>query len=322
VICETNVFKFLIDVTVLASNNYSLETRFSFEFSEQDLTVVRPKMFKKLGLCAWPVLALFGSLSLLSSPIVQSAVIFEDSFTTLDLSKTMSGAKWNGRAYVDAVDAPSIIDPGVAQFYYQGSTDVNEDSFSELRFDLGGLYPEIWLQFYLYIPANYEHRDAPGPDNNKVLRLWGSDYNNVEKVGLSVWSDGGGNSQLIADWNRNGDGIGPKGDVARLIGPEDRGSWMKIRVHVVAARSSSSPGSIRVWKNDDLIINNFQTVDSFFAGEAHAYRYGYLLGWSNSGFDETTRLFIDDVVFATNQSDLDSGGSISSPPSPPEITIE
>lgn len=279
-------------------------------------------MFKKTNVYRRAALAVAGGFSLLAASVATGAVIFEDSFTSLDLSKTMSGAKWDGRAYVDAVEASSVVDKGVAQFYFQGSSDINEDSFSELRFDLGALYPEVWLQFYLYIPPNYVHRDAPGPDNNKILRLWGRDYNDVEKVGLSVWRGQDGSSQVIADWNVDGGGIGPKGDVAELIGRSDLGSWIKIRVHVVAAKSDSAPGSIRVWKNDDLIINNYQTVDSFYAGEAHGYRYGYLLGWANSGFNETTRLYVDGVIFATSKADLDNAGAIISPPSPPEINIQ
>ncbi|WP_157677789.1 heparin lyase I family protein [Marinobacter sp. es.042] len=251
-------------------------------------------------------------------------IIFEDDFTGFDFSKSMSGAGWDSQRSVNVVDAPSVVNAGVAQFLFEGSSDASGDAFSELRFDLGKLYPEVWLQYYLFIPANYFHRDAPGPDNNKILRVWGTSYDDVEKVGLSVWAGSSGDSRLIVDWNRGGDGIGPKGEgVGSFIGASDRGKWMKIRVHLVAAKSSASPGSIRVWKNNNLIINELQTVNNFYSGEAHAYRYGYLMGWSNSGFDEATRINIDGVVFATSADDLENGqGAVQFPPSPPQINVE
>lgn len=266
---------------------------------------------------------LFYPFLFLTSVSANSVVIFEDDFSSGDLSKSMSGAKWTSKVYVDVVSSPSVVSSNSAQFSFKGSGDLGEDAFSELRFDLGKLYPEIWLQFYLYVPSNYYHRDAQSTDNNKLLRLWGATYNDSEKLGLSTWLGSSGGSRLIADWNRSGQGIGPKGETySSFITSADRGNWMKIRVHVEAASSSGSPGSIRVWKNDELVINNYQTVDSFASGEPHAYRYGYLLGWSNSGFNQETKFNIDSVVFATSEADLENGISGQSPPSPPQIEVQ
>jgi hypothetical protein len=264
--------------------------------------------------------AIFGSS-------VSGVVIFEDSFTGGDLTKTMSGAKWGGQVNVEVIEVievSSVVNEGVVQFSFKGSSDTSSDAFSELRFDLGKLYPEIWLQFYMYIPLNYVHRDAIGSDNNKILRLWGSDYNNVEKIGLSTWPGSSNSSRLIADWNRGGAGIGPKGpEASSFITESDLGKWMKVRFQVIAASSLSSPGSMRVWKNDELIIDHYQAVDNFYSGEPHSYRYGYLMGWSNSGFNELTKINIDGVVFATSKDDFSDSGNLLSPPNPPlQIYVE
>lgn len=255
-------------------------------------------------------------------------VIFQDDFSSGDLSKTQSGAQWGSQVYVSVVSSPSLSSDNSARFYFKGSSDLSEDAFSELRFDLGKLYPELWMQFYLYVPENYEHRDAQSTDNNKFLRLWGSSYNDNEKLGLSTWLGSSGGSQMIADWNRQGEGIGPKGETySSFITSSDRGKWMKVRVHVIAAKSATTPGSIRVWKNDELVIDNYQIVDSYASGEPHAYRYGYLLGWSNSGFNVDTYFNIDNVIFATSSADLDGGlvdseVSGDSPPNPPVINVQ
>ena len=253
-----------------------------------------------------------------------ASIIFSDDFSSSDLSKTMSGAKWGDQVYVSVVASPSIDGKNSAQFSFEGNQDVNADAFSELRFDLGGLYSELWIQFYVYYPANYSHRDAPGPDNNKFLRLWGKTYDDAGKVGLSTWRSGSGGSELIADWNRRNEGIGPKGDqYLPFITSDDLGKWMKVRVHVVAPQSNAAAGSIQVWKNDNLIINDFQIVDSYYSGESNAYRYGYILGWSNSGYTQNTKINVDGVVFATSKADLDANvGTVAAPPNPPIVNVK
>lgn len=252
-----------------------------------------------------------------------SEVIFQDDFSGGNLSKTQSGAQWGPNVSVSVVSSPSIVNENSARFSYDGSSDLSKDAFSELRFDLGKLYPELWLQFHLHVPANYEHRDAQGTDNNKILRLWGASYNDNEKLGLSTWLGSSGSSQMIADWNRQGQGIGPKGQAySSFITSADRGKWMKVRVQVIAASSSTRPGTIKVWKNDELVIDNHQIVDNYASGEPHAYRYGYLLGWSNSGFNVNTDFHVDGVVFATSSADLNGEISGQSPPNPPKIDVQ
>lgn len=264
------------------------------------------------------------ALALTGAGSAYSAVIFQDDFSSGGFDKTNGGARWTSRVDVNIASSPNVVGPNSAKFTFKGSSDLSEDAFSEMRFDLGGLYKELWIQFYLYVPDNYYHRDATSTDNNKVLRLWPADYNNNEKVGLSAWRGSGGGSTMIADWSSQGDGIGPKGDrYSSFITSADRGRWMKLKVHVIAAASSSVPGSIRVWKNDELIIDNYQIMDSYYGGEPHAYRYGYLLGWSNSGFNETTNMYIDGVIFATSENDLDGGATgTTSPPKAPEMQVQ
>lgn len=277
------------------------------------------------GRSAWSGTLLFLSMFFvagLSSP-VHSEIIFSDDFSGGGLSKSMNGAQWTSQVSVSVVPSPSFVGTNSAEFSYKGSSDLSSDAFSELRFDLGRVYPEVWMDLHIYIPSNYEHRNASGTDNNKFLRMWGATYNDGEKLGLSFWPSGSAVSTMIADWSRPGEGIGPKGEsYSSFITQSDKGKWMNVRVQVVAAQSSSTPGSLRVWKNGNLVIDNSGIVSNYRSGEPHGYRYGYLLGWSNSGFNTTTKFNIDGVVFATSAADLDAGGSGVAPPNPPVITVE
>jgi len=256
-------------------------------------------------------------------PPISAEVIFTDDFSSGDLSKSLGSASWGHATRVDVSGAQNIVGPSsAARFTFEGSSDLSRDAMSELRFDLGKIYQEVWIQYYLYVPSNYYHRDASGSDNNKMLRIWGQNYSDGEKVGLSTWPESSGASRVMADWSLRGQSIGQKGDrYSSFISSSDRGKWMKIRVQVSAARSTGDYGTIRVWKNDELVINNYQTVDNYHSGEPHGYRYGYLLGWSNSGFNETTLMYIDGVTFATSVNDLDGGADVKAPPMPPEIQV-
>ncbi len=91
---------------------------------------------------------------------------------------------------------------------------------------------------------------------------------------------------------------------ANFIAAPDLGTGMQIMVHVEAA-TPEVKGTMQIWKNGVLIIDNPNKIDLYKKGSIHAYRYGYLLGWANTGFDEDTDLYIDDVVFGTTRADVD-----------------
>ncbi len=265
--------------------------------------------------------ALAASIAVASTTGAHAAVLFADNFDTANLSKTTGAAKWNGITSVVASNDRSVSGNYSAKFTFVGAASIQEDAFSELRFDLGSLQPEVWTQFKLYVPSNYAHRSGYGSTNNKIFRLWGNTYDDIEKVGFSTWSYNG-MSNIQSDWNYNGEGIGPKGNAYNsFITSSDLGKWMTIKIQVKAA-TATQKGTLRLWKNGALVIDNNGTMNSYSASNPHAYRYGYLLGWSNSGFTQTTYMYIDDVVFATTEADLGGGGSTTtSAPSAPSLRI-
>lgn len=242
-----------------------------------------------------------------------AAVIFKDDFESggllTKLTASLTTALWGDHPQV-SVTADRAVSGSRASKFHFGS----DSNWAELRFDLGKVYPEVWLSISMYVPSNYVHRVGGDGPNNKLLRLWGSDYNNWEKVGYSTWPDNG-LSSAAADWGGGGPGVGPKGQWAgNFIGSSDLGKWMKIKVQAKAA-TSSTPGTLRLWKNGVLVLNDSNALNNYTEGEPHGYRYGYLLGAANSGFAATTDIYIDDVVFATTEADL--GDTQTHTPQPP-----
>lgn len=120
---------------------------------------------------------------LLSCMPLWSVEIGRDGFE----SGSIAGPLWIGTTSVSASADRAHAGSYAARFRFAGNTALDADAFSELRFDLGAVYPELWVRYRLYIPDNYIHRDATGSDNNKFIRLWGSTYDDLEKVGASLW---------------------------------------------------------------------------------------------------------------------------------------
>lgn len=182
------------------------------------------------------------------------------------------------------------------EFYFKGG-DENTDSHAEARFDLGSKYKELTIVFDLYVPDNFNHRNAPGPDNNKFLRLWTNTYNDLEKVGVSTWSQSNGGSAVGEDfvlrqYSSMSTMITSRSD---WIGPSDKGKWMSVKIYIKVSNDQEF-GQIKLYKNGTLFHENTQVDNNHIAGE-QGLQFGYLLGWANSGFTEGTYMYIDNVAF-------------------------
>lgn len=263
-----------------------------------------------------------------------SNTIFFDSFTTNNFSRTYNGAAWGGsegnRAIISNVYSAgnTSINTTAMLCEFTGSANLSIDAGAGTNFNLGALYTKLFIEFDMYIPngtepwggAAYKHRDGldadgtSGSDNNKFFRIWqrsrsdpspppgtSSDgYNSGEKVGASLWRDSANNSEIRADWSSPGGAIGPKGaPYTRYIDlSTDLGKWMRVKIFVASATATAN-GTIKIWKNDTLLIDNTNLVQNYEGLEPRGYQYGYLLGYSNSGFDANTKILIDNVHFYT-----------------------
>ncbi len=230
---------------------------------------------------------------------VNAGIIVSDDFETGNWA-----AFWGAKAY--ATVSPDLAKDGnyAAKLVYPGVV-IDEDGWAELRFDLGSSYEELSIRFDLYIPGNYKHRDAPGGDNNKFFRLWNDTYNDLEKLGAGFIKQGDiGESAIGTDYRRFADwgvstAVVKAGDFITMA---DVGKWMSIVIYVKAA-TDLAPAEIRIYKNGRLHLEDTPSLN--FKAGTQGYRYGYLLGWANSGFTEETMFYIDNVKFHDN--DIMSG---------------
>lgn len=278
------------------------------------------------------IFSLFVGIGVLASPVVAQE-IFRDDFESGNKATSMNGFRWTeaGRNVYITQDPVT----GIATKPYQGrysmgfthrAKPLGEDSTAEQRFDLGGSYPEIWFSYWMRVPDNYNHRSGGGAGNTKWLALWTNNYE--DRTGITTvweyWPAGNGSSEIAYRW------VGPEGPTAHqgnapFINPQtDRGKWMHI-VHRI--RLSSAPGAadgvLQMWVKKQgastyTQLHNRTNAVIRPAGGGNGFRAGYLMGWSNSGWDQETTFYLDDFKISRS-SLLQDSGPVPSPPTSVQV---
>lgn len=239
--------------------------------------------------------------------------LFHDPFTSLGLSTSSNGIFWGAGNAGSGDKAPVVTqdllhngNPSLKFTFGGGGPD--DDAWCEQRIKLPDL-PEFWMQFHRYYPDGKEvipvgpkwtHRKAPGASNNKFLRFWGGvDYTKYSmKVGIDTYPDGSGRDVFFPGYASNqGKPFGPYG-LPTLPAQDDStlGRWVKINTHFRCATAANNDGVIRMWEDGVLKIDHKNLPIYPNGGAGNAFTEGYLMGWSNSGFDQTSFCYLADII--------------------------
>ena len=255
-----------------------------------------------------------------SAPVAGAALAFQDGFESGGLATVVNNYRWGGAG---TQVTREIVRSGAysMKFNYAGSADLCADAWSEQRFQFGENLPEVWLEYYIYLPrgtegtAKFTHRkptcsreeDPNGTiSNNKFLALWDTAYS-IDRGGSvralleyrRTNSAADGDSYMYGMWGTDTRTAGDYGQAGSSWDPAFtdamRGRWVQVRVHAkVADSKAAANGMIQLWVDGALKIN-MQNLDlAPNAGGARWFRNGYLMGWANSGFDQNTAVYIDD----------------------------
>ena len=159
------------------------------------------------------------------------------------------------------------------------------------------LNPVRGMEYYLFVPSNYEHR-LDGAGHNKFLALWGSLAYSQEgqlQLWINTWpanSPGWQSKAYVAAWVDE-DEVRVPSVAPDFIADSHRGSWIRIRYHIKPASSpTANDGAIEMWRDDSKLLD-LTSVGWYHSGE-NGFRHGYLMGWSSSGFTQETKIFLDD----------------------------
>jgi uncharacterized protein YjdB len=244
-------------------------------------------------------------------PSDSAAAVFQDGFESGTRSGPQNGYAW-GSVTTSTVSVSSdraFSGTYSLKFSFGLPPDLlGDDSWAEARLGFGEYLPAVWLEYRLYVPANFTHRNDQ-PANNKFFMIWRDTYGSGGdwRAGYEYNEDGNGGSRLRMMSNQytnsvmTSNGLNPqRGQDAPLIngsGPIARGAWTRIRVEFRAASGvGANDGVMRLWAGNVLVGE--KTDGDFWnsMGDAETLLHNcYILGWANSGFAELTEFFVDDV---------------------------
>jgi hypothetical protein len=250
---------------------------------------------------------------------------FSDGFETGTRAASKNGYGWSMVQTSGGGDAVGVAS-GVARtgsysmkFTYGGNADLCDDAFAEQRFTLGENLREVWFEYYVFFPAGgtaagprFNHRlpscaamnDPNGVDtNNKFFALWDLDYRNVNTMFLLEYRRRDSQSSYIYNmWGGRGtayvmqhNGTEGVGQYNGFLTDANRGRWMQVRIHArLSDTKEASNGFVSVWFDGVRRINETGIPLMSTDPVGNFFRNGYLMGWSNSGFDQNTSMYVDD----------------------------
>lgn len=278
-------------------------------------------------------LQVFCILAFAATPIASRAQqLFFDDFEGGTMSKAENGVKWGSSAYTSIISGFGKSGSKSLRFQFLAG----DNSWAEQRFNLGKDYTDITIEYYAYYPdgsdgrgVKFVHKSNPSMgDNNKFFRLWkgntadgGEGYTQFYvKVGASTDLSSGttGDESIYAEYGTNAQGVGQGGSCGcaegggtdNFITDAYRGRWVPFKIRVKTATSANNNGLMEVWRDGVLAFRASKMAIYPTGGVGNAFNVGYLLGWANSGFSQTTYVYVDDVK-------ISAGATSSTVPSPP-----
>lgn len=229
-------------------------------------------------------------------------LLFEDDFSSGDISKTENNFVWTaGNGNVTVISGFSKDGATGNCLRFAWGTGAQQ---AEQRFNFSGdEYPELWLSWYQYFPDGTES-PTRGPvvertegGNNKLLRMFGWNGGPAEepivaeqapRMGAETFTTSPAGDELsnleaaLIDANSSIGGIEGT-DYLTFLSDANRGRWFQIEYHVKANTSHGTPnGEMHMWV-DDVLVSSFEDLDSQLAAEV-GFGGGYLWGSQNGGY--------------------------------------
>ena len=249
-----------------------------------------------------------------------SETYLSDGFESGDLSSptTNGSSSWGATNnhvtdYVGVSDDIAHAGTRSLKFTFAGNASESDDAWAEQRLDSLPASAEIWARMWIYIPTNYYHRNV-APNNNKFWAIYAKPYETPGfQVNLSTYAWTSGGSGLALHTINNGAEQTAIDAYPNFITSSDFGTWMEIIVRVkVSTGPSSADGIIQVWKNGTRIAN-YTSLNIYGNNGRNYINQIYLLGWSNSGFNQTTTMYVDDVTLGSDVITAASATPIAAP---------
>lgn len=247
--------------------------------------------------------------------------LYSDGFESGDYSGG-DGITWSQAfsPYTYIVTSPVRTGTYSMDLRFAATADLTDYSV-EPRFNFTQIDRQAWVEYYIYLPTNYKHRSqGDGSQHHKFFAFWGGtddDYGNAgrPKIVLELWrgaDDDHSNLRCIENMDGSGTSFEIDDPYYPMIGSGGvvtLGEWTRVRVFVDTGTVGDDNAVIKVWINDTVthsqtgILNTEHGSGPTYApGNSKFYwNRGYLMGYTNGGYDAQTDYHIDD--FAVYDSD-------------------
>lgn len=268
-----------------------------------------------------------------TAPSELFTVLFEDDLVSGDFSKHNAYWRWGKDGNIPApgafadkiVSVPGPQGPNVnaIEFTYgtwQEAGFCLTESISQTMTaiddpDNDSHYPEVWLQYDMFVPANYTHASNLNSivNNKGFASMWQGTYSpEVKLQGVTEWwpkPDGYSEISVNIDGHKRGfDYVAPshqstyyKPNACLAFIPADLGNWITFTFHWVAPSGHQTmDGEWEFYRNGTLIGRmtgiNFDKRNPQTSGPI-GFNRGYFLGYHNSGYAAETTFYITNVKF-------------------------
>jgi len=239
------------------------------------------------------------------------SLLFTDGFESGDMTTSNAFFNWISQpACASIVDSVVHTGSNALRLRFNGSgADSTADAGCEPNFFVDSL-PNVTFEFQIFVDSNFVHRlPSTGSNNNKFFAFW-QDTSSTDR---------GYNGPLQQVWEferRSDTTVSTKSAVisadtlasnavinrdTMFIAPASvgmsitRGNWHKVQICMQAASDSLvQDGHSRIAIDDSTVtsVENFSYYPS--TGIAPEISYGYLMGYSNSGYTDTTYFYFDE----------------------------
>jgi len=147
------------------------------------------------------------------------------------------------------------------QMTYNIPASLGGSARTQLNMSLGRQLQELWIEYYLFVPANF----TPTPQQMKQVRLYGNVYDSLNKVGASTFAIGGEQRmRYMYTWEGYDTpilGAGPGGQpnaqspTSVFGGASDLDRFVRHRHHYkMVSGLNAADGEFRYWVDDTLAI--------------------------------------------------------------------
>lgn len=258
-----------------------------------------------------------GSIASFAAGALSGGYIFYDDFSSGDLSKTTNGFVWESPTHASVING---FGPNGKSNCLRFDYTQTGGQWSEQRFALGAIYPEVWLRYWIFFPLGNEspsrgakwQRDDGGvvPYNNKFFRLYAGVAGDelFPRVGAETYPRDSAalDCQLYPEAAITGrSGIGPfwNDDPVPVADPfvidSARGRWVKIKAqNLKSTDANTSNGVQRIWVDDVLVASKTNIQHQQGVG---GFEGGYLMGSFNGYIN--SMCYVGDITFSASDPD-------------------